>query len=126
MAVVSICHHLHKDRTLARAAHLGRVLHRRANRDHVLAVAAHARHVVAARVVLGRARGARGRGAHAVEVVLYDEDERQAPERSHVGRLVDLALVGRAVAEQRGADLGRVFVLAGERDAAAHGDLGSD
>jgi hypothetical protein len=39
------------------------------------------------------------RRAHGVAVVLDDVDDRQLPELGHVEALVDLALVGRAIAE---------------------------
>src|SRR5580693_7744562 len=43
--------------------------------------------------------GVAGRRHFGVEVVLADEDQRQVPERGHVGRLVERAGVGGAVAE---------------------------
>ncbi len=53
----------------------------------------------AALLELDLGRGALDRGAHGVLVVLDDVDHRQLPQRGHVEAFIDLALVGRPVAE---------------------------
>ena len=65
--------------------------------------------------VLDRGRAVEG-GAHAVAVVLDDVDDRQVPQRAHVQRLVEGALVDGAVAEEAEHDL----VGAAQADAVAH------
>ena len=73
------------------------------------------------------AADARGhRGAHGVAVVLDDVDDRQLPESSHVEALVDLALVGGAVAEIGERDIVIAAVAVGEGKARSERDLGTD
>ena len=54
-------------------------------------------------------------GAHAVLIVLDHIDNRQFPKLCHVKGFVDLALIGRAVAEKGQADLAiaAIFEIAG-------------
>jgi hypothetical protein len=66
------------------------------------------------------------RGPHGVLVVLDDVDDRQAPELSHVEALIDLALVGRAVAEIGEGDFLVVPVVVGEAQPCAERDLRAD
>ena len=75
---------------------------------------------------IGLRRGALDRGAHGVAVVLDDVDDRQLPELGHVEALVDLALVGRAVAEIGQRDVVVAAVLVGEGEAGAERDLRAD
>ncbi len=74
----------------------------------------------------GGGRRAGDRGAHGVLVVLDDVDHRQLPELRHVEALVDLALVGRAVAEIGQRDVVVAAVLVGEGQAGAERDLRAD
>src|SRR5262249_26239322 len=69
-------------------------------------------------VELERRRRGRQRRAHAVEVVLAEEDDGQLPERGEVQRLVELALVHRTVAEDTQAKAAVALFLRGERQAA--------
>ena len=64
--------------------------------------------------------------AHGVAVVLDHVDDRQLPELRHVEALVDLALVGRAVAEIGQADIAVLAVMVGEGDAGAERHLRAD
>ena len=66
------------------------------------------------------------RSSHAVMVVLDDIDDGEFPVSSHVGRFVDLTLVGRAVSVKSVADIRLVLVLQGEGDSRAEGNLGAD
>ena len=66
------------------------------------------------------------RGAHGVLIVFDDVDDRQTPELGHVEALVDLPLVGRAIAEVGEADLAVVAVLVGQRKARAQTHLRAD
>ena len=70
--------------------------------------------------------GARGRRAHGIAVVLDDEDDRQLPERGHVEGLVDLALVGRAIAEIGDRHMVVAAILVGEGEARAQRHLRAD
>ena len=101
VAAIAVGLHLEDDRPLARAAPFGGDIGGRLHGAHVHAVdlqAGNAEGQAALREI-GLGRGARHRGAHGVAVVLDDVDDRQLPQRGHVEALVDLALVGRAVAE---------------------------
>ena len=72
-------------------------------------------------VLLGR--GPRDGGAHGVAVVLDDVDGGQLPQLRHVEALVDLALIGRAVAEIDRRDRAIVAVMIGEGEASAQRHL---
>ena len=76
-------------------------------------------HARSADVVDGRR--ALERGAHPVAVVLDEVDHRQLPERGHVQRLVEGAVVHRGVAEEADADLVAAAILDREGDAVAIG-----
>ena len=77
-------------------------------------------------------RRARRRRRHAVAVVLAHEDDRQLPDRRHVERLVEGALVVGAVAEEGDDDLAGLHALGGQgradrdRDAAADDAVGAE
>ena len=90
---------------------------RLAHRHHVHAVDPLARDAVALRLLgeVGLGRVALDRGAHPVEVVLDQEEDRQAPERRQVHRLAEVAGVGGAVAEHADGDRVFALVLGGER-----------
>src|SRR5437762_120820 len=68
-------------------------------------------------------RGALYARAHGVLVVLDDVDNRELPQARHVEALIDLALIGRAVAEKGQAHFPIVAILIGEGDAGAERDL---
>jgi hypothetical protein len=59
-------------------------------------------------------------------VVLDHVDDRELPQLRHVEALVDLALVGRAVAEIGEADAAVAAIFVGEAEAGAEADLGAD
>ena len=84
-----------------RAGALVRLPGRRVAAEHVAAVDHHAGHAVARRARRDRAAGhlAVERDADGVAVVLAHEDDRQVVDAGEVHRLVDLALVGGALAE---------------------------
>ncbi len=67
--------------------------------------------------------GARDGGAHSVLVVLDNVDDRQVPELGHIKALIDLALVGRAIAEIGRANLAVLLVLVREGEPGAERDL---
>ena len=50
--------------------------------------------------LLGERAAALDRGAHGVMIVLDDIEHRELPQRRHVEALIDLALIGRALAEE--------------------------
>ena len=75
---------------------------------------------------VGGRRGAGHRGSHAVLVVLDDVDHRQLPQLRHVEALVDLALVGGAVAEIGERDVVVAAISVGEGEPGAERDLGAD
>ena len=128
MAAIAIGLHLEDVRALPAPRMLDRLLAGGAHRQHVHAVDRLARDAVrlAVLVELGDRRGALDRSAHAVAVVLDDVDDRQLPQRRHVHRLGDLALVGRAVAEIGQRDVLAAVVLVGEGEARADRHLGAD
>ena len=99
-----------------------------AHRQHVHAVDPLARDAVALGLLreVGLGRVALDRGAHPVEVVLDQEEDRQAPERRQVHRLAEVAGVGGAVAEH--ADGDRVFALevGGERQPGGDRQVAAD
>ena len=124
--------HLHENRPLAGPRVRLRDLQRLARGDDVHPVALDARDRDAALlVVLVVCRGSlRGR-AHAVLVVLAQQDDGDLPQRRHVRGLIQLPLVRGAVAVHRDAhgDAARLrpvllrLVHVSEGDAHAHGDL---
>ena len=65
-------------------------------------------------------------GAHAVQVVFQEEDHRQPPERGEIERLVELALVDCAVAEEAHRDPPVAAVLAGKGETRRDGQLAAD
>ena len=75
---------------------------------------------------IGLRRRARHRRAHGVAVVLDDVDHRQLPQLRHVEALVDLALVGGAVAEIGQADEVIAAIAVGEGKAGAERHLRAD
>jgi hypothetical protein len=90
-----------------------------AHGDHIHAVDPLAGDAVALRLLreVGLGRVALDRGAHAVEVVLDQEEDRQLPERRQVHRLAEVAGVGGAVAEHADGDRVLALVLGGEGEA---------
>ena len=128
MAAIAVGLQLEQDRPLAAAHPFERGLGRAAHREHVHAVDLEAgdAEALAALVELVLGRGAVDAGAHRILVVLDHEDDRQLPQLGHVEALIDLALIGGAVAEISEADaaIARIFVLEGE--AGAEADLGAD
>src|SRR3954452_15310165 len=101
MAAIAIGLHLEDDRTLAGADPGERFLSGTAAGEHVHAVDLDAGNAEALATLVelvlgGRAVDAR---AHRILIVLDDVDDRQLPELGHVEALVNLALIGRPVAE---------------------------
>jgi len=101
---------------------------RLAHGEHVLPVDHVTRHVVrrAALVDVVDGRRALERGAHAVAVVLDDEDAGQLPERGHVERLVEGPGVHHRLAHEAGDDLVAAAVLDGEAHAGRDGHMATD
>lgn len=126
MSMVTIGGHLHHERTLAVETKLAQVFGRLAHRQHVHAVHPDAGHVVAASVVFGRGRSSVAARAHAVAIVLGDEDHRQRPQLRHVVGLEHLTLVGGAIAAQGQGDLIGARILLAEGDARAERNLSAD
>ncbi len=120
---------LHQRRATARASQGNRRRHRAVHGHRVPAVHRHPGH--RERPGLDRQRFTRRgvrvllfhAGDHVVGVVLQHVDDRQLPQRGHVERLGERALLGRAVAEEAqhhlplAADLRRVRDAGGLRDA---------
>ena len=75
---------------------------------------------------MGLGGGTLQRGAHGIAVVLDDVDDRQLPQLGHVEGLINLPLIGRALAEEGGADLAIVAIGIGEGQTGADGHLGAD
>ena len=73
----------------------------------------------------GRRRALDG-GAHGISVVLDDEHDGQLPQLRHVEALVDLPLVGGAVAEVGQAHRAVAAIAVGEGDAGAQRHVGAD
>src|SRR5690606_25230592 len=128
VAAIAVGHHLEDVRPLAGARMLDGALRRLADETHVHAVHLLARDVEGAAALreIGGGGGAGHRGAHGIAVVLDDVDDRQVPELGHVEALIDLALVGGAVAEIGEADGVLAAILGGEGEAGAGRDLGAD
>ncbi len=80
----------------------------------------------AAPVKVGLGGRALDAGAHGVLVVLDHIDHRQGPEFGHVEAFIDLALVGRAVAEIDEGHLAVAAIAIGHGQARAEADLGAD
>ena len=101
---------------------------RLAHRQHVHAVGAHAGDAEALGLLreVGDRRVALDRGAHPVEVVLEDEDDRQAPERRQVHRLAEVAGVRGAVAEHADGDRVLAEVVGGEAEAGGERQVAAD
>src|SRR5712691_13703 len=128
MAAVAVGHHLEDVGTLAAAREGHRAVARGLDRAHV-----HAVDLLAGNVEGGAALGKirlRGRtldrGAHGVFVVLDHVDDGQLPKLRHVEALVDLALIGGAVAEISAAHAPVLSVAVGEGDAGSDRALRAD
>ena len=109
-------------------APFGRELGSGLHRPHVHAVDLEARNTEgdAALREIGFGRRADDRRAHRVAIVLDHVDHRQLPQRRHVEALIDLALVGRAVAEEGQADIVVAAIAVGEGEPGAERDLRAD
>jgi hypothetical protein len=128
VAAIAIGLHLEDVGTFAAAGVLGGAGAGFTHRDDVHAVDFLARDPErdAALVEGGFGRRALDAGAHGVLVVLDHVHDRQLPELGHVEALVDLALVGRAVAHIGVADVAIALVAVGQRQAGAERYLGAD
>ena len=128
MAAVAVGEHFQDVGPLAGAAPGRRFFAGRLDRAHV-----HAVHLLAGNIErqaaprqVGLGRRARDRGTHGVAVVLYHVDDRQLPQFGHVEALIDLTLVGGAVAEIRHRNIVVAAVAVGEGQAGAERHLGAD
>ena len=128
VAAIAVGLHLEDDRPVARAAPFGRDIGGRLHRAHIHAVDLQAGNAEgdAALREIGLGRRARHGRAHRVAVVLDDVDDRQLPQRRHVEAFVDLALVGRAVAEIGQRDIVVLAIAVGEGEAGAERHLRAD
>ena len=95
---------------------------------HIATVDPHAGHPVAGGAYRDVLDGERAlhREALRVLVVLAHVDHRKLPDRGQVERLVEGALIGRAVAEERDRELVRAELLCGERGAGRDRDPPAD
>ena len=128
VAAVAIGERLDERRPPVAAGDLEVVGDALADRDDVLAVDPLAGD--AEPLGLVREVGDRGvtldRGAHPVEVVLDEEDDRQAPERRQVHRLAEVAGVRGSVAEHADGDVVGALVVGGEREAGGDREVAAD
>ena len=128
MAAVAVGVHLHDVRAFA-GADVGRYLVARLlHREHVHAVDGNAGDTerLAAAEKLGGRRSPLQRRAHGIAVVLDNVDDRQLPQAGHVEGLVDLALVGGAVAEVAEVEAAVAAVLVGEGEPGAERHRSAD
>src|SRR6185436_56355 len=128
VAAVAIGLHFQDKRALAGAAPGDRLVARSLHGSDIHAVDLLARNVEggAALGKIGQGRGARHRRAHGVTVVLDHVDHGELPQLRHVEALVDLALVGSAVAEIGDADEIIAAIAVGEGQTRSERDLGTD
>ena len=128
VAAVAVGEGLDQRRALLLAGEPDPLGDRLADGDHVHAVDPVSRHAVALRLLgeVGLRRVALDRGAHPVEVVLDQEEDRQLPERRQVHRLAEVAGVGGAVAEDADGDRVFAFVLGGEGEARRDRQVAAD
>ena len=118
MAAIAVGEHFEDLRPRA-PARTRAIAARRLHRAHVHAVdllAGNAEHRAAMIELLGERAAALDMRAHGVVVVLDHVDHRQLPQRGHVEALIDLALIGGALAEKGEADavVAAIFVGEGE------------
>ena len=99
-----------------------------AHREHVHAVGADAgdAHALGLLGEVGDRGVAVDGGAHPVEVVLEDEDHRQAPERCQVHRLAEVPGVRRAVAEHADGDVVGALVVGAQREPGRQREVAAD
>ena len=99
-----------------------------ANGDHVLSVHDVARHVIRRAALVNVVDGGRtlDGGAHAVAVVLDDEQAWQLPERRHVERFVEGAVVDRCLAHEAHDDLIATAILDRETDTGRDRNVSAD
>src|SRR5688572_6774161 len=128
VAAVAVGHHLEDERPLAGTRMLDGACARRANLLDVHAVDVLTRNGErqAALGQIRRRRRALDRGAHRILVVLDDEHGGQLPQLRHVEGLVDLPLVGGAVAEVCEADPAIAAIEVGEGEPGAERHAGAD
>ena len=128
VAAIAICKHLENIRTFAGPTPLRRFLACRLHCTHVHSIHLVTRNIerqaAARQVHFGR--GAGNCGPHGVTVVLNHINHRQLPELRHVEALIDLTLVGRAVAEIGDGDIFVAAVVIGEGQAGSERNLRAD
>ena len=119
---------LDQGRAAARAGPLGGLLHREPHGEDIVAVDRDARHAVA--VGLAGDLGVEGdrfeRRGRRVEVVLAHEHRRRPVDRCEVEALVESAMVGSAIAEERHSDVVPSLLAGAHADADRMPDAGAD
>lgn len=126
VAAVTVGLVLENDGAVASEAELTGELGAGIDGEHVHGVHLETRDVLATLVELREGRGARGRGAHTVLVVLTSKNAGDVPQLGHVVGLEHLALVGGTVAVQGVGDIGLLLVHVAESEAETKRDLGTD
>ena len=112
---------LNQGRAPSRARSLGRLLHRQPHCEDIIAIHRYARHAIG--VCLGRDLGIKRdvlqRRCRRIKIVLADEYRRHMLHRRKIQRLVKIAVIGRAVAEEGDADVIRPALAGAHAD--SHG-----
>src|SRR5581483_2639632 len=128
VSAIAVGEHFENVRALALAAPFHRLLASGFDRTHI-----HAVDLLTGKIERSAAlrqidlrRGARDRGAHGIAIVFDHVDHGKLPKLRHVEALVDLALIGSAVAEIGEAHIVVAAVAIGESKTGAERDLCAD
>ena len=128
VAAIAVGQHFQDDRAIARTTPLHRLIARSFDGAHIHAVDLLAGNLMGETPLgqVGRRRRTGNGCPHSVLVVLDDVDHRQLPQLGHVEALVDLALVGGAVAEIGERHVVVAAIPIGEGEPASERNLGAD